>query len=704
MQGCLQYIILLILLWRLWSGHVTAEPAAPAESNDFNSPFAQEIKLYAKAAEIHNLMNESVDPCENFYDFACGHWNRINPANSLEQISTGFFETVQKALNRKIGDVLKEGDSSSSSDNEIDRKVKLFYESCLNLKTLKNVYKDKLIAIIHEFGKMPALEGDRWKAEDFDWLRTVGEIFYKYGISIIIGYDIMVDFADNSVNRLYIGYRNMPLESRSMYLDESNAVYREGYKHKIATNLETFLGLTTELAQETANEIVEFEIGLAQGMIDEKAGLQVADLTRLTTVQEMSDRYAPRGLDFNRFINISLGYVPTAKVYEIAEDYQKNLIDLLNSSQPKVIANYIFYNLVDQFMMKMSRSQEELKGKCISGTKKYFAKNLDNMIYRSYTNSNDTLKGMDFMWHEIQTTFKNLLLSDRLNWISEVTRKYALEKLMAMRLEINSYEKINFTQEFHQLLVSKEDFVENLKAVRILNARNNRNKLNEPPASLEAGEVLSFTPANIIVENTIKVPVSLLQPYYVWSTSYPNAVKYGTLGSLISHELIHGFDDTGRNFDKVGNNRNWWDEVSTKEFKNRTKCFVNQYKNYTYNDRKLPEMVSQSENIADNGGVRLAYEAYLRWYEDAFRSGANMKAESLPRLKYSGKQLFFISYAQLWCSDVHPIVRNIQTSTDSHVPGKFRVIGPLSNFEEFSKEFHCPQGSTMNPRYKCSVY
>ncbi|XP_061395181.1 neprilysin-4-like [Musca vetustissima] len=646
-------------------------------------------------------MDETVDPCDNFYAFACGKWNRYNPANTLERASTGFFEAVLKSFNRKIAEVLTSDDVSGF--NEIDRKVKVFYDSCMNLSSLKDVYREKLLEISEEFGEMPVLVGDRWQRHEFDWLATVGKMAYKYGIHIILGYDIMVDYADTTTNRLYIGYRGLPLESKSMYLDEGNAIYREGYKSKMSKNLQRFLKLPQELAEVTAKELLEFEIGLAKGMIDATAGLQVTDITQLTTIDDLVQKYG-QDLDLRRYINISLGYTPTDKVYEMAEDYQKNVIQLVKETPRRVVANYIFYNFLEHFMVKVPRSHEELQSKCISRTKRYFAKNLDNIIYRRINSNNNTGKAIDFMWHEIQTTFEQTLLSERLQWIGEETRSYAIEKLKAMQLEINSYEQRNFSAELADLQLSKENFLENLKAAMILGVRNTRQKLQEPPSALEAGEILSFTPANIIVENKIKVPVSLLQPYFVWSNLYPNAVQYATLGSLISHELIHGFDDTGRNFDKAGNSHNWWDATSTENFKNRTKCFIDQYKNYTYNGRKLPEMQSQSENIADNGGVRLAYAAYLRWYEDEARSTGVLPIESLPRFQYSGKKLFFISYAQLWCNDVHPVVKNLQTSTDLHVPGKYRVIGPLSNFEEFSKEFNCPPDSNMNRSNKCEIY
>ena len=674
--------------------------AVPVAINESNALHIEHIR-YAKVAEMHNYINQSADPCENFYDFACGNWQRINPANSQKHITTGFFETMIKALDRKIADMLKEPEAW---DNAIDKKVKNFYESCTRLNVLKNIYKSKLLEIAKEFGEIPALSENDWDESSFDWLTVVASIAYKYGTSIILGYDIMGDFRDNAVNRLYVGHPDFPLESKSMYVDESNEIYRKSYQHHISSDLQTFWGLNKEKASETAKEILKVEVALASGIADDKAGLQLDELTTNTTLSELQRKYLPH-IDFVKLLNISLGkpLSLTEPLYEMVSDYQRNLISVLHRTPKAQLANYIFYTLTKDFMLRMPKKKEDLEAKCISTTKKYFAKNLDNMVYRKY-NTNKTETDVKLMWDDIKFNFKNMLTSQKLSWISRETREYAVEKLEAMKLDINSYANENFTEEFGELTLNKHDYIENLKSILMLNSENDRKSLNEPPKPLEAGELLSYTPANIIVENRIKVPVSLLQPYYLWSTFYPHALKFGTLGTLIAHELIHGFDDTGRTFDKSGNNIEWWDEMSTDAFNERTTCFINQYKQYYYGGKPLPEMASQSENIADNGGLHLAYEAYLYWLQQAMNKKESMEYETLPRLNYSSKQLFFISYAQLWCSDAHPAVRDLQTSIDSHVPGKFRVIGPLSNFPEFSKEFNCPLGSGMNPVKKCFIY
>ncbi|XP_054081117.1 neprilysin-4-like [Zeugodacus cucurbitae] len=659
-----------------------------------------EIMRKAKTDSILNNMNTKIDPCDDFYKFACGNWTRLYPATTIEHLTTGLFEELSHLLDRKVEKLLINDPNFNYTD--IDNKVKDFFESCVNLVKRKGSFRQDLIRSIAEFGEMPALSGDKWNEDKFDWVETVAKIAHKYGKDIIIGMDIMADFKDNSVNRIYFGQAELPLESRVMYLDNSTAVYRDSYRSKIRKELEKFLGMETNLATKTANEIVDFEVNLARGLIDDTLGQSLDELSKLTTIKDLQAKYSSV-IDMKKLMNITLGEVVQDKVYEYAESYQVNLMKIIPLTPKATLANYIFYTFLNDYMLDIDKSPKRQKKTCIEKTKSYFAKNVDNMVYRRYS-TGKIERDVEYMWKNLKESFKNKLLSDDLTWISEPTRQYALEKLHALRMEINSYSDHNFTEEFGSLVTNKHDYLANVFALLELDTKRSIAKLHEEPKPIEAGEILSYTPANILIENVIKVPVSILQPYIMWGNYYPTAVKFGTLGALVGHELIHAFDDTGRRFDKDGNSRDWWDEKSTEIFLERTECFSNQYSQYEYGGRKLPKSVSQSENIADNGGMRLAYDAYLRWYEDADRAGDDVGMETLPQFPYNYKQLFFISFAQIWCNDVHPQVKHLQTSTDQHVPGEFRVIGPLSNYGKFANEFNCTDNKRMNPPKKCEIY
>ncbi|XP_073816881.1 endothelin-converting enzyme 1-like [Musca autumnalis] len=713
---------------------VTNTNGKPQQQQQQPAVINRDLARYAKSAEIRNYMDQTQDPCGNFYSFTCGNYYRINPPNK-SPYQSNTFQTISSSLNRKLSQLLR-APTSREFDTETDMKVKRFFESCMKTNYPRNWYHDNMKMIIGEFGQMPALAGNRWREEDFDWLTTVAQISYKYDMRIILGHLIQVDVANNTVNRLSVVMQDIPLESVSIYVDAVHKSFREAHLSVMVKNMKLALGLDDKLAKKTAREIFDFEKRLFVGEYlsgddeneeDVKEGQGVEEQQQeeeevtevveeedeeeednssihlnLTTIDEMQEKYMPH-LDIKRLLNISLGYVPNEQVYDLIEDDAENIITTILETRKRIVANYIFYYLIQEFLLPEPKHASDLESMCMRRTKNHFAKVMDNMVYRQDA-SNHTQQDVHNMWQTIKATFKSVLQSNKLKWMHPDTRKYALEKLQTIRMEINTYENSNFTEEFGPLEISQSDYIANKKSILALRAKQTRAKLHEPPKPYDDPESLSFTPVYITTENLIKVPVSVLQPYFLWSDFYPNALKFGTLGFLMSHELIHGFDEEGRAHDKDGNKHEWWDKASNDYFSNQTECFNQQYTKFKYGGEFLPELDSQSENIADNGGIRLAYDAYKRWYEDAVRSYTNMEGELMPRLNYTSKQLFFIGYGQLWCSATHPALRNYVSSTDDHVPEKFRVIGPLKNLAEFSEEFQCRVGSYMNPEKKCIIY
>ncbi|XP_005189582.3 neprilysin-4-like [Musca domestica] len=650
-----------------------------------------------KGSEMLKYMNMSVDPCEDFYEFTCGNWNRYHSAASGDTTTTGLLENLQKSLSEKLMEILV---TPEREDTKVDRKVKDFYRSCLNLGALKNDYAHKLRELIGEFGQMPALAGAAWQEERFDWLEVVAKIAYKYGIGILTPAEVSGDLVDDRQNRLYLRTAELSLGSRNVYLDKGSSQLLQGITIVVYSRLSDFLDMEVELAKRTAKEIIDFEIALARGIDDINSVSDYREVIALDTIDALEQKYAGQ-LDIKKLMYLSFGTLPNLRVYSNPK-YIKHLIELMRTTPRRIVANYIFYNLIKKFLVEVPKTETKLQKNCLKGMKPHFFKIFDNIIYRRFM-SREIEQGIHSMWEEIKHTFKLTLASDKYQWIDAVTRLYAIEKVKAMKMDIVSYKNYDFQAAFGDLNVNDHDYVENLKSLHALASKRHRESITKPPKPLELGEELSISPANVLNENMVKVPVSMLQPYQVWSTQFPNAFNYAVLGALLSHELIHGFDDAGRGYDINGKPLQWWDLLSSIYFKERSQCFNEQYHGYVFQNRRLPYM-SQDENIADNGGVRLAYNAYLNWYREAEQKNPQQISETMPGLNFSDKKLFFVSYGQLWCGDINPLIRQFQESTDAHVPDKFRVIGPLSNFDEFSKVFECRPGSGMNPIKKCEIY
>jgi predicted metalloendopeptidase len=207
--------------------------------------------------------------------------------------------------------------------------------------------------------------------------------------------------------------------------------------------------------------------------------------------------------------------------------------------------------------------------------------------------------------------------------------------------------------------------------------------------------------------NTITFPAGILQaPFF--QGGWPRYLNYGAIGMVIGHEITHGFDDQGRQYDGSGNLAPWWTEETLQAFTARAQCFIDQYGNYTVpeivdiigeEDAHLDGTNTQGENIADNGGIHESFRAYMKSIETMGEEPA------LPGLEqFTPQQMFFISFSQVWCELQTPQSLLGQVLGDPHSPGKFRVIGPVSNSEDFQREFNCPEGSPMVRPEKCKLW
>lgn len=669
------------------SGNATKEPMV-----DLDTEWAKEISRQAKAAEIHVMLNTKVDPCIDFYQYACGNWHRHHPAQLFNHLMTDRFQLIASAFDRRLQLILNE----PRRDDVVETKLKNFYHACQLVERDEVRYKVALQRTYQEFGKLPMLDGEDWKNEEFSWWEAVAKIQYKYGKQIILAVDIMADIVNNTGNKVYIGPPDFSISSGIKILS---------MLHEITTvkHMKRFFGIEETKGKKITKELINFERALVRGGSDSRQGLTLHDLLLLKPVGELREIYN-ENLDLVKFLELALGTEQVPEfVYIYDEKYLNSVVKIIAETPPHVVANYILWQMLQPYIVDVKKGN--MAKWCVERTKKYFGKYVDYMVYQRYRNPS-VEKEVHDMWNEVRDVFRSELRGNKLDWIIDSTRDYALEKLDSMNLYINSYESENFTAEYEGIQLTRNNYVENVQEILQLESRRKLQRQNGSVVPLEAPEVFTFTPVYNVLENNIKIPVALLQPRYFWGTHYPQALKYATLGYLIAHEMIHGFDDDGRNYDKFGNLRNWWDEKSSYQFEERRKCFQAQYHKYRYDGHQLPNDVLQAENIADNAGVKLAYEAYQRWLNAQHLANAMgiERKETFSQLHFNNEQLFFIAFAQVWCDDVQSFFRTALSISDSHAPSMYRVIGSLSNFQEFSWVFKCGQDAPMDPEFKCSLY
>ncbi|XP_075148775.1 neprilysin-1-like [Haematobia irritans] len=668
---------------------LTLCPKANGKLNPEN-PYHREIMRLAKAADIKSWMNTKINPCENFFQFSCNRWSRINPAETFQVYNTNQFEEMSSGLQLRINRMLNESDNRG---NEFEEKVNGFYQSCLRLQDNREQYKNELKRIYGQYGEFSFVQRQKQQKEYLPpskinwWWSLIADIHLNYGKSIILALDIENDVKDNNNNT------NNNNNQTMLYIGPPSLLSGEPYvEKKMAKYMRNIFGLSRDQASKETNRLLSFDEALSFGGSDTGTAKTLQELLTRYSTQELIDKYA-ESFDLRSFLELALNTTKLpAEIYLYDESYLENLLKIVQTTDITLLQDYILWILLDEYLEDFS--DITWSKFCGEKVRKYFGKFIIHNIYKTFR-SEWYEEEIYEIWQNIKDAFRDNLKGFHYNWMSLEVRQAALGKLENIQLITNTYDNEDFPAFFRNLQIDKKNYVANIERI-LRNIESLRpNKLMKKSPSIDATQELSFTPVYENFENAIKIPIALLQTSRILSPIYPKAIEYGSMGFLLAHEMLHGFDDMGRGYDANGHLRNWWDANSTKEFEKRQNCFQFQYNLYMYGVADYVEY-SQSENIADNGAIQLAFKAYTKWLEQHSKSN-----EKFPKLNYTGNELFFIGFSQLWCSNVHPKYRDFQ---GTHAPAMFRVIGSLANFPQFSKIFHCPSGSQMNPSVKCSIY
>jgi len=291
------------------------------------------------------------------------------------------------------------------------------------------------------------------------------------------------------------------------------------------------------------------------------------------------------------------------------------------------------------------------------------------------------------MLANVRVAFEDHLMN--LEWMDNETRAHAIEKLEAMRFEVGYPEGWPETAKWQPLDLTGGFFAD-METIALQRSERSRERVFEKPDRNKWTHAATTVNAYYSrAKNALFIPAGILQaPFF--DADFPPARNYGGIGAILGHEMTHGFDDNGRKYDAEGRRLNWWDERTDGRFDRRADCMAKQFSEYTVaGDKHVNGNLTLGENIADSGGLRMAYYAFLSQQPDA---------ENLD------KRAFFLSYAQLWCAVQRDKSEQAHVVGGVHSPKRWRVIGTLSDSAEFADAFKCPAGSPMNPEEKCVVW
>uniref|UniRef100_A0A8C0QL62 Membrane metalloendopeptidase like 1 n=1 Tax=Chelonoidis abingdonii TaxID=106734 RepID=A0A8C0QL62_CHEAB len=675
------------------------------------------------AARILQNMDPTTEPCTDFYQYACGGWlNRhvipeTSSRYSIFDILRDELEIILKVNQKQDFTFI----SSSSSSGFIEQRDSL-----------------PLLEVLAMVGDWPVASADwnitkgnkpNWSMEEK--LSTLNSRFNK---RVFIDMFVWNDDRDSSRHIIYIDQPSLGMPSRDYYFNGGNYQrVREAYLQFMITIAKMIredknMAKDDNFVQEEMAKVMKLETEIANATASPEERHDVTLLYNKMTLRELREKFALNVSEFNwtlfiqgimSSVNVQIHLDEEVVVY--GAPYLQELKAIISNYSASTIQNYLVWRLVTDRVSSLSRRFKDARAhyrKALYGTTleearwrecvSYVNNNMENAVGALYvreTFAGESKRMVRDLIDKIREVFIETL--DELQWMDETSKEKAREKAMAIKEQIGYPDYIledqneKLDQEYANLNFSEhkyfENSLENLRAGAQKSLKKLRERVDQDIWIIGAAVVNAFYSPN---RNQIVFPAGILQPPF-FSKHQPQALNFGGIGMVIGHEITHGFDDNGRNFDKDGNMFDWWSNFSAMHFKDQSRCMVYQYGNYTWElagGQNVSGISTLGENIADNGGVRQAYKAYLKWLE---REG---KEPKLPGLDLTHKQLFFLNFAQVWCGSYRPEYASQSIKTDVHSPLKYRVMGSLQNFEAFSEAFHCKKGTAMHPVEKCRVW
>ncbi|XP_066475083.1 neprilysin [Tiliqua scincoides] len=685
------------------------------------------------AARIIETMDTTANPCKDFYQYACGGWLK---KNIIPETSSHYsnFDILRDELEVVLKDVLSK---ENSNDIPAIQKAKTLYRSCINETAIDNRGGKPLIDILHTISDWPVASdnwdqnvGASWTAE-----KSIAELNSQYGKKVIINMYVGTDDKNSTQHIIHIDQAGLGLPSRdyfecsgpykeacSAYVDFMIAVAKLIRQERNLIVNETQISMemrrVMELEREIANATTKAEDRSDPLLLYNK--MTLADVQKNFSLEINNQQFNWLTFINNIMTTVNINIQNTEDVIVCAPEYLVKLKSILNKYTAREIQNYMSWRYIMDLVNSLSRKYKDTRStfrKVLYGTTSdtaawrrcanYVNGNMENAVGRLYVAeafAGESKHVVQDMITQIRETFIKIL--DDLTWMDAETKKKAEEKAVAIRERIGYPDEIMkndtmLNEEYKDLSYKEDEYFQNIIASLKFNQKERlkklRKKLDKEEWISGAAVVNAFYSAN---RNQIVFPAGILQPPF-FGASQPKSLNYGAIGMVIGHEITHGFDDSGRNFNENGDLVDWWTSESAKNFKDQSRCMVYQYGNFTWNladGQHLSGINTLGENIADNGGIRQAYRAYQNYVKK------NGEEKLLPGLHLSHKQLFFMNFAQVWCGEYRPEYAISSIKTDVHSPGKFRVLGTLQNLPEFSEVFQCTNSDYMNPAKKCRIW
>jgi endothelin-converting enzyme/putative endopeptidase len=641
-----------------------------------------------------SAIDKSVDPCVDFYQYACGSWLKNNPIPA-DQASWGRFSELAERNRIILRSILDAAAAAKNRDADT-QKIGDYYSACLD----ENAIEAKgLKPLQPEFARIDAMK----TAQD---LAPVLAHLHSMGVNALFNISSGQDFKDSTVVIAQADQGGLGLPEKDFYFrtDERSVATRKEYVAHLARLLK-LMGVPEAQAAKQADDVMALETAMAKVSMDVTSRRDPAAVYHpmtLTKFEGMSDSFA-----WSRyFAALKMPKIDNLNV--VSPDFFTGQEALLKSEPLPVWKTYLKLHLVSAQAQMLPKAIDSevfaFEGTFLTGAKEQKARwkrcvratdgDLGEALGKAYVEKTFGADGKARtleMVKKIEAAMAQDLT--QLTWMTPETRKKAEEKLTAISNKIGYPDK---WRDYSALTIMPGDAMGNSLRANEFEFNRQLQKIGKPVDRLEWG----MTPPTINAYydpqmNNINFPAGILQPPF-FSKTADDAENLGAIGAIIGHELTHGFDDEGRQFDAKGNLEDWWTEADGKAFQQKADCLVNEYSSFVVGGGvHLNGKLTLGENTADNGGTRLAYMALM-----------NVLAQkTIPVVDgFTPQQRFFLAFGQDWCENNTPQVEQLQAQTDPHAINHDRANGVVQNMPEFQKAFSCKAGQPMVSAKACRVW